>query len=164
TCIKYAKCAICGKQLKKGEIYFITGPQGLYNAVATDPGMHLICAEFSIRVCPHMVYFKATRRPDPRDEQLQLEQYHMAREKPTELYLIRAKGYTTSYQYSALVISYEVLSWHRYFYQDNILVKDETPQGKGGKKFELSEDQKKHRASIEADILLKAALQGKSKK
>src|SRR5438477_8655117 len=61
-CIDKRLCHVCGKKLAKDHCYFISGPLGYKNKVSTDAGMHLACAEFTLKVCPHLLYQEAERK------------------------------------------------------------------------------------------------------
>jgi hypothetical protein len=64
-CMTQHKCPICGKKLIKGApSYVILGPLGLKNRITSDAPMHQVCAEFSLRACPHLYYYKATAKED----------------------------------------------------------------------------------------------------
>lgn len=62
NCVERKICGICGKLMMHGDSFMVTGPIGYKNRVASDAPMHRRCAEYSLRVCPHMYYEKSERR------------------------------------------------------------------------------------------------------
>lgn len=130
TCIKHHLCSICGKQLFKSTYYFISGPYGVNNRIATDPPMHLECAEYSMETCPHLLLQKAERR-DRDDLMVELEKnnpQHAANKqipKPDKLYLVKARNYKVEIQTgnSAKMLRFTPTALWEYEYRDGILVK-----------------------------------------
>src|SRR4051812_28481995 len=55
-CIGERLCGVCGRKLPKDSMFFIGGKLTLANRLCTDPGMHRVCAEYSLMTCPHMYY------------------------------------------------------------------------------------------------------------
>lgn len=113
-------CHICGKKLPKDYIYFISGPEGLKNQFSTDMGMHRDCAEYSLQVCPYMLFNKVDRKTeDPKDG------IH-AQEKPPIMFLIKAHAnfnakFVKEMGYRG--IFYKAVSSEKYGYVDNKLTK-----------------------------------------
>ena len=87
-CRKFKKCWICGTPLLAKSFWFITGPIGLKNGVASDEAMHEECARFSLQVCPHMFYEKAERRSDQIPDLAPMPS--LAKDKPKVIFLVQA--------------------------------------------------------------------------
>ena len=86
-CLTQHKCCICFKPLIKNEYWFISGPMGLQNQIDSHPPMHQCCAEYSLRVCPHLFIEKTHRTTDEKNAQaFQITQ------KPNKFYLVKAKS------------------------------------------------------------------------
>jgi hypothetical protein len=119
-CIAQSLCHICGNKLIKGSYFFITGPMGLENRTVTDPAMHKSCAEFALAVCPHMLYKKAERKVI-NEEHFDLH----AKNKPDELFLIKADKYESKYypEYKHRLVHFRVVSTEKYIYINNKLQK-----------------------------------------
>lgn len=130
ACLKRNLCPICGKVLQD-ECYNITGPVGLKNRVSSDAMMHLVCAEFTLRVCPHLHFQKAERKTGTEGEPWLLP------DKPAEIYLVKVLSWeakdhmiqtkhpiTKRDQNTRVTLIYYVPgSWEKYIYADNVLVK-----------------------------------------
>lgn len=114
-------CHICGKKLHKDYCYFISGPLGLTNQVSSDAAMHRECAQYALKVCPHMLHRQAERKtpaetgPNP----------HM-KEKPEVLFLIKAAKYKRKFypEYGYPLLHYKAVSAEKYIYVDNRLQKE----------------------------------------
>jgi hypothetical protein len=87
-CRKQKKCWICGKPLLAKSFWYITGPIGLSNQVASDEAMHEECARFSLKICPHMFYEKAERTSDQIPDLAPMPS--LALTKPQMLFLVQA--------------------------------------------------------------------------
>lgn len=113
-------CHICGKKLNKDYAYVITGPVGLMNRVVSDPPMHRECAEFSLAVCPHMLYHRAERKTDEAPASIHVK------EKPTHLFLIRCSKWKAKFEPTAgyKLIHFTVAGTEKYIYIDNKLQKE----------------------------------------
>lgn len=61
-CFDKNLCGVCGLKLHKDGGFFISGPMGVRNRIATDPPLHRDCAEYSMKFCPHLYFEKADRR------------------------------------------------------------------------------------------------------
>jgi len=118
TCIDRKWCSICGKPLIDRSFWFISGPMGFQNKVATDAPMHEACARFSIQACPHLIFLKAERRSEePIDPTPGL-----LRDKPKEIYLIKSDKYKVQIQDGNQYFRFRVATHEKYVYQDNKLV------------------------------------------
>ena len=114
TCRKYLKCNICGKKLKDREFWFITGPLGLMNSVASDEPSHEDCARFSLRACPHLVYRKAERRTgefEGHPSQLS--------HKPERIFLVRADKI---YHVDPVITRFRAVDIYPFKYENNKLI------------------------------------------
>ncbi len=60
-------CYVCGQKLGAYRA-FIMGPMSVVNRVAPEPPSHLECAQWSVRVCPHLAYRQETARDGKPDE------------------------------------------------------------------------------------------------
>lgn len=121
-------CHICGKKLLAGAFYFIAGPVGLKNRISTDAAMHRVCAEFSLRACPHLYLKKADRRDnDTLGKIISSHETAIIMDKPNELYLVKCDKYTRIVEDQRPFIRYRPVSWEKYIYEDNKLVKATTP-------------------------------------
>lgn len=117
-------CHICGIKLPKDYFYFISGPVGLQNKVSSDAAMHRVCAEFSLRACPHLFLQKAERREnDELGKLLNAQPSPLIREKPSELYLVKASKFKIVYQDNHQYIRYTPVSSEKYIYENNKLIK-----------------------------------------
>lgn len=146
-CVERKLCAICGKKLYKDGAYFVSGPMGLFNKFQTDPGMHRVCAEFSLRACPHLYYEKSQRRDvkGPISETLAPND-HMAMAKPTEIFLAKgSKFWLEKIDNGNTGVAFTLVSWQRYIYIDGLLEIDNSAEGRGGSTFKLSAEKERER-------------------
>lgn len=90
-CIERRLCGICGKKLYKDFQYFLSGPKGLYNQVASDPPMHRVCAEFAIISCPHLYYQQAERKT----EHNPIKDWYLGQDKPDTMFMVKVDHYRT---------------------------------------------------------------------
>ena len=90
NCLKYHKCCVCFKPLTKDDYWFISGPMGLQTQTDSHPPMHKCCAEYSLSVCPHLFFEKTHRTSDE-----SLAQSFQIVEKPKELFLVKARKFST---------------------------------------------------------------------
>jgi len=120
ACIKYHKCCICFKPLTPGEYFFISGPMGFKTQTDSHPPMHKECAEYSLKICPHL-YFEKTHRTT--DEAGGAE--WQIREKPKEFYLVHAKKIAPfKPDGTTLVVKYSsVINAEKFIYQGGVLSK-----------------------------------------
>lgn len=134
-CIDESKCAICGKKLFKDGMYFITGPWGLYNRTVIDPPMHLVCAEFALKACPHMFYEKAERNKVTAGAL----SVNSAKEKSEVIILIKSKKYQLDKKTEPgkIFFRFTVISWQQYMYVDGRLQMDLSEKGRGGPNYQL---------------------------
>lgn len=56
-CLVHRWCGLCGQPMGK-HIYFVGGLSCEANGYFYDPPMHLECAEFALRTCPHLARSK----------------------------------------------------------------------------------------------------------
>lgn len=118
NCIAYNKCCICFKKLVKGEYYFVSGPMGLASQTDSHPPMHKRCAEYQLKVCPHLFFEKTHRTTDENaGEAWQI------RDKPKEFFLVHAKQITPIHPDGKhLIVKYsQIATTLRYTYQDGKL-------------------------------------------
>jgi hypothetical protein len=59
--IKEKRCWVCGKPLGK-YMAFLLGPMCVINRLNSEPPSHLVCAQFSARVCPFLTTPRMHRR------------------------------------------------------------------------------------------------------
>jgi hypothetical protein len=52
-CLQQRLCGLCGQKIL-GMVYFIGGELSFESRLYSDPGMHLNCARYAIRVCPFL--------------------------------------------------------------------------------------------------------------
>lgn len=119
-CILYKKCSVCGFHLLAKKFWFISGPLGYQNRVSSDYAMHEECARFSLAVCPHLIFHKAERRSDPVGDGI-IPNPNLVRQKPDELYLIRADKVWTILEQGHTYIKFRPVYAERYHYKDNKL-------------------------------------------
>lgn len=132
-CIAKKLCGICGKKHRTGvSTYQITGPGGLKNKISSEAMMHLVCAEFSLRVCPHLHYEKAERKESTANDP------GLSPDKPPEIYLVKASKWEARHnkiftqspvndtQTRVLLIHYTPISAQKYIYLDGLLTRDES--------------------------------------
>lgn len=122
-CITKKLCAICGKKVHPGSYYFISGPIGLQNKTCTDSAMHRVCAEFSLKVCPHMYFEKAEYRDGGAKDLVPENPFHL-QTKPTELFLVKAKKFEPFKREGYSMIKFWPVSTERYIYENGKLIKD----------------------------------------
>ena len=126
-CFEQKLCSVCGKKLFKDSLFFISGPQGLSNAISTDPGMHRDCAEYSMKFCPHLYFEKSERRETGEVYQLAKMNTDQAVivAKPNELFVIKADKYwkVPNPQGGGFYIGYRVIKAERYIYKNGTLEK-----------------------------------------
>lgn len=117
-------CHICGKKLPDNLFYFIAGPMGLENRISTDAGMHLLCAEFSLRACPHLFLQKAERRlNDPMAKIFTANNPNSILDKPDTLYLVRTDKIKRIFEDGRVYIRFRPVSAQKYVYENGKLVK-----------------------------------------
>lgn len=127
-CIDQKLCAICGKKLFKNSYYFISGPEGYKNKIATDPAMHRNCAEYSLNMCPHLHIEKTTRRESGL-EKLHEQQGEIMLDKPPMLLLIKADSFKRHNEpgFPTTLIKFKPISHEIYVYENGVLVKSLMP-------------------------------------
>lgn len=120
-CMEKNLCGICGKKLHKDYHYFISGIGGMTNQVSSDPPMHRECAEYALRVCPHMFYKTVERKTDESEFTDDVHAY----EKPDTFYLIKSSKCRLKFEPRAghCLIHYTMVSYDAYGYEDNKLKK-----------------------------------------
>jgi hypothetical protein len=122
TCLKYHKCCVCFKPLITGQYYFISGPKGLETQTDSHSPMHKECAEFSLKVCPHLFFEKTHRTTDEKDA----TPWQIVT-KPSVFYLVRAKKIKVFYPLGQLVVKYlQIESLIKFAYKDGQLAQDAT--------------------------------------
>lgn len=118
-------CGICGKKLFKGAYYFISGPEGYANRIASDPPMHRQCAEYSLEACPHLHLQKAHRRENGIERLKEQQMEHIA-DKPATILLVKAdKCELIPHPSSSTLrlIKFRPSSYETYAYDNGILEK-----------------------------------------
>jgi len=90
SCLTYHKCCVCFKPLNKGDYWFISGPMGLQSQTDSHPPMHKCCAEYSLKVCPHLFFEKTHRTSDE-----SFAQSFQITQKPKEFFLVKAMKFST---------------------------------------------------------------------
>jgi len=120
ACLTHKLCSICGKKLLAKQFWFITGPIGLMNKVASDAPMHEECARYSLNVCPHIFLQKSERRSDAATADT-----NMIRQKPEIILLVKADKIGIIQAQGRSYISFRPVFREQYSYKDNKLVKDE---------------------------------------
>lgn len=123
SCIKYHKCCICFRPLVVGNYFFISGPRGFETKTDSHPPMHRSCAEYSLKVCPHL-YFEKTHRTTDEDNGASWQ----IREKPKEFFLVHASHFKDKYpDGKTLIVIYSgVKSFSRFIYQNGKLINEGT--------------------------------------
>lgn len=60
-------CGICGRSLDDGA-WFVAGPKAFLHQKGgfLDPGMHMDCADYALRVCPYLAMSRYLKRIDDR--------------------------------------------------------------------------------------------------
>ena len=114
-CIARRICSICGRKLPKDYSYIVTGPIGFKNRVCSDTPMHRVCAEFSLRACPHLYFQKSERKEEAGPHQLP--------EKPPYILLVKISKFRGKWDdaMQGNLIHYTPAFFERYDYVDNIL-------------------------------------------
>jgi hypothetical protein len=115
-CIHKKMCSVCGKKLVDRYFYFISGEKGKMNCISTDAAMHKECAEYSLEVCPHLLYEKAGRR-NAGIEFVAVPDFAIM-DKPEAMYLILADKYWTTVEN---LISYRQKKSWKYVYSQGLL-------------------------------------------
>lgn len=59
--IRFGKCWICGEATGARKS-FVIGPISTLSRVTSEPGSHLTCAEYAVKVCPFLILPSAKRR------------------------------------------------------------------------------------------------------
>lgn len=116
TCLDHGLCSICGKKLYAKSYWFISGPMGLINKVASDAPMHEDCARYSLNVCPHIFLYKAERRSEEGNNP------NLLRQKPDTIFLIKADKIGQTYHAGNTYITFRPVYNEKYCYSDNKLV------------------------------------------
>lgn len=111
-CVQRKLCAICGKKLDKGFAFVITGPHGYKNRTVSDAPMHRVCAEFTLRCCPHLHYRQAERKEQGNDP-------NQAAEKPDVIFLIKIDKFKLDGAY----VHFRPIGFEEYIYESNVLIK-----------------------------------------
>jgi hypothetical protein len=125
-CITKRLCPVCGRKLPKDSMFFIGGIKTFTNRVCTDPGMHRVCAEYSLMTCPHMYLEKAQRREKGLEGLQVINTKLLDPGKPQQIYLIKASKYKKiPHPYSAggSLIRFAPISAEIYGYEDGKLKK-----------------------------------------
>lgn len=110
--LKYHKCCVCFKPLVKNDYWFISGPRGLETQTDSHPPMHKCCAEYSLKMCPHLFYEKTHRTTDEENAQP-----FQITNKPREFFLVKAKKIQAINYEGATVVKYKshkVVSHYQY--------------------------------------------------
>lgn len=120
-CVTQGLCMICGEPLVKYDYWYITGPVGRKNQCCSDPAMHKECAEYSLKVCPHMHFEKTDRTSETKN----IDPEIFISEKPPEVYMINARYYTLFKQGGYNISNFSDIRYEeKWHYVDGILVKD----------------------------------------
>lgn len=125
-CLEQNLCSICGKKHVPKNYFFITGPIGLANGVHSDCPMHRGCAEYSLQICPHLYFEKAKRNDRGELVKIAAETTGAAgiKEKPSELFLIRADKYKTiPGPHNGILIKFRPISNEKFIYNNGTLNK-----------------------------------------
>ncbi len=124
--IKRKVCHICGKKLPTDYQYFVSGPIGLGNTISTDAPMHRICAEFSLKACPHLFLQKAARREnDERAKSLIHEKEKHDPGKPDTLFLVKVDKTKVKWEEGRPYIYFRPVATEKYIYVKGKLTKAE---------------------------------------
>lgn len=118
-------CHICGKKLPDDFFYFISGPMGLQNRISTDAAMHRVCAEFSLRACPHMYLQRAERRDNDELAKTIDKERAIIVDKPDTLFLVKCDKFKRINEEGRMYIRYRPVSTQKYVYENGKLVKSE---------------------------------------
>jgi hypothetical protein len=125
--IEKGVCHICGKKLNKDYNYVISGPIGYQNRISSDAAMHRVCAEFSLKACPHLYLQKAERREnDELGKAVSALPSPVVKEKPSILLLVRISKYKTVKHGKATYLKYTPAFYETYHYVNNKLEKKES--------------------------------------
>lgn len=101
SCLAYHKCCVCFKPLTKNDYWFISGPMGLQSQTDSHPPMHQCCAEYSLKICPHLFFEKTHRTTNEENAQpFQITQ------KPKEFFLVKAKSISVINYGGSKIIKY----------------------------------------------------------
>lgn len=124
-CFDRKLCSICGKKLFE-YFYFITGPLGLKNGTHSDPPSHRDCAEYALKVCPHLFFENADRndRGEVYKAALALNKTGVM-QKSKEIFLIKADKFKLIKVPNGHIVGFRKISWEKYSYQDGQLAKEE---------------------------------------
>jgi hypothetical protein len=116
---------ICGKKLNDDYNYFISGPIGFHNRISSDAAMHRVCAEFSLRACPHLYLQKADRRENDElaKEIIAKADDVLIKEKPQILILARASKFKPVKHNGNTYIRYTPVSFETFHYVNGKLEK-----------------------------------------
>lgn len=87
-------CALCGEPLESN-IAFIGGPRSHESRTFTDPGMHLECAQYAMKVCPYLAMPTAhhSRKITPIAGLALKVTEHVSTEKPDRFFIGIAMSY-----------------------------------------------------------------------
>ncbi len=117
-------CHICGKKLPDDSFYFISGPIGFKNRISTDAAMHRVCAEFSLRACPHLYLQKSERREnDDVAKSAKANETAIITDKPDTLYLVKCDKFKRLVERGRTYIQYRPVSAEKYVYENGKLIK-----------------------------------------
>jgi hypothetical protein len=124
SCLDHGLCSICGKKLYPKSFWFITGPIGLMNKIASDAPMHEDCARYSLNVCPHIFFQKAERRSDT-----DVGDPNLIRSKPDIILLVKADKIGLTHNQGRTYITFRPVMKEQYSYRDNRLTLDPVSSG-----------------------------------
>lgn len=110
-------CHICGKKLPTDFFYFISGPVGLQNRVSTDAAMHRLCAEFSLRACPHLYLQKADRRDNDELAETIDKSQAILLDKPDTMFLVKCDKFKRIDEGGRMYIRYRPVATEKYIYE-----------------------------------------------
>lgn len=117
-------CHICGTKLPSDYVYFISGPMGLQNRISSDAGMHRVCAEFSLKACPHLYLQKAERREnDELGKEIASQPSVLIKEKPPVVILVKASKWKQAKHDGQIFLKYTPHSWEIFHYVNGKLEK-----------------------------------------
>lgn len=109
------------KKLPTDYFYFISGPVGLQNKISTDAGMHRLCAEFSLKACPHLFLQKAERRDNDELAQTVDKARAIIPDKPDTIYLVKCDKFKRINEGGRMYIRYRVVTTEKYEYHNGRL-------------------------------------------
>ena len=122
-CVTLGLCMICGQNLIPHDYWYITGPLGRKNQCCSDPAMHKECAEYSLKVCPHMHFEKTDRTTD----ESEVDAGIIISEKPPEVRLINARNYTLFRQKHYTISNFTDIKYEeKWHYVKGVLIKDKS--------------------------------------